>query len=177
MMATKFFVNTVAPENQQNRCRYKATLGFIRDLHGEVLDCGERNPFNDQIEEKFRVRLSSTKGDLDVIELALRYDFITCFEVLEHLMNPLWFLMQARQALKPEGILYLSTPINKPKFLWRDDHFHEFDEMRLYALLERAGFKVVRAKRARCYRLTGIRPIIRYLCKTGTLLLELKPKT
>lgn len=177
MMESRFHVNTSLPTSKQNHCRYRATLAFIQDLHGKVLDAGDRNPFNDQIERKFGVTLTSTKGDLDEIELPKEYDFITCFEVLEHLMNPLWFLRQAKKSLKPQGVLYLSTPINKPKFLWRDDHFHEFDELRLLALVDKADFEVVRSQRMRCYKLTGFRPMLRYLFKTGTLLLELKPKT
>jgi 2-polyprenyl-3-methyl-5-hydroxy-6-metoxy-1,4-benzoquinol methylase len=97
------------------------------------------------------------------------------FEIIEHLMNPLWFLWQVRQALKPDGTLCLSTPINKPKFFWRPDHFHEVDEYRLNRLIERAGFEIIRRERKRFYRINGLRSIIRYVLKTGTMFMEVKP--
>lgn len=171
-----FFVDTVTPENLYNARRYEHTLTFVKELRGEVLDCGERNPINDLIEKKFQVNITNTIGDLDVLPIEGKYDFVTAFEILEHLMNPLWFLLQVRNALKPNGVLYLSTPINKPKFLWRHDHFHEFDEYRLRTLVERAGFEIVRSERKRFYSLSGIRPLIRWALKTGTMFLELRSR-
>jgi hypothetical protein len=70
--------------------------------------------------------------------------------------------------------MYLSTPINKPKFLWREDHFHEFDEYRLEMLLARAGLVVARKEHCRFYRVTGIRPLIRLLSRSGTIFMQLK---
>lgn len=172
-----FFADTDTPESAYNARRYNFTLSFIRELHGDILDCGERNPINDLIEKKFIVKIKNTVGDLDVATIDGKYDYVLAFEIIEHLMNPLWLLLQIKNALKPGGTLYLSTPINKPKFLWRHDHFHEFDEYRLRALVERAGFEIVRNERRRFYSITGVRPIIRALLKTGTMFLELKPKS
>ncbi|MCZ6775679.1 MAG: class I SAM-dependent methyltransferase [Ignavibacteria bacterium] len=170
-----FFVGTHEPESAHNTARYKYALAFIRNLRGEVLDCGEANVLKKLMEQKFEVEIKNTSGDLDIVSIEGKYNFILAFELLEHLMNPLWFLMQIRKALKPDGSVFLSTPINKPKFLWRHDHFHEFDEYRLHWLIRKAGFEVVREERPRFYRITGIRPIIRLLLKTGTNFLELSP--
>jgi len=169
-------VGTHQPESGYNNRRYNHTLGFITNLHGEILDCGERNLLTSLIEDKFKIKARNTEGDLDVLPIEGKYDFVLAFEIIEHLMNPLWFLLQIKKALKPGGTLYLSTPINKPKYFWRHDHFHEFDEYRLNILLERAGFEVVRKERKRFYLIAGIRPIIRWLLRTGTIFLELKPK-
>ena len=172
---TPFFANTYEPESEYNQKRYRFTLQFIENLSGDVLDCGEPNLLRNMMEEKFKVSIQGTVGDLDIEPLSGQYDYVTAFEIIEHLMNPLWFLRQIHSVLKPEGRLYLSTPINKPKYFWRHDHFHEFDEYRLGLLIERAGFEVVRKERKRFYKINGIRPIFRVLFKTGTLFLELRP--
>jgi 2-polyprenyl-3-methyl-5-hydroxy-6-metoxy-1,4-benzoquinol methylase len=172
---TPFFVGTYEPESTYNAARYEYTLGFVRNLRGKVLDCGEPNVLKNLMEDKFKIEIKNTSGDLDVMPIEGKYNFILGFELLEHLMNPLWFLIQVRNALEPDGVAFLSTPINKPKFFWRYDHFHEFDEYRLRSLVRKAGFEVVREERARFYRMTGIRPIIRLLLKTGTIFLELRP--
>lgn len=174
-MKTPFFAATENPESPYNLRRYHYTLEFITELGGDVLDCGERSLLTRLIEERFNVVVQNTSGDLDMIPMAGRYDFILAFEIIEHLMNPLWFLWQVKRALKPDGTLYLSTPINKPTFFWRPDHFHEFDEYRLDRLIERAGFEIMRRERKRFYRINGLRPLIRWVLKTGTMFMALKP--
>ena len=173
---TPFFVGTDSPESAYHTRRYDHTLRFITGLHNEVLDCGERSILTDLIENRFAVKIKNTSGDLDILPIEGKYDYILAFEIIEHLMNPLWFLMQIRLALKPEGTLYLSTPINKPTFFWRREHFHELDEYRLNILIDKAGFEVVRKERKRFYRINGFRPIVRLLLKTGIIFLELKQK-
>ena len=175
---TPFFVGTYEPENLYNSRRYAFTLHFLHNLTGNILDCGEPNILKEMIEKKFSVKISSTgESDLDASRISGKYDTILAFEIIEHLMNPLWFLRQVRESLNPDGVVYLSTPINKPKFLWRHDHFHEFDEYRLTSLVDKAGFIVHRKERARFYSKVGIRPLIRLAFRTGTMFLELRPKT
>ena len=38
------------------------------------------------------------------------FDLVTCFETIEHLLDPMKMLMEANRVLKPEGRLLLSTP-------------------------------------------------------------------
>ena len=174
---TPFFVGTFEPENLYNSRRYAFTLGFIQNFSGDILDCGEPNILKEMIEKKFSLRISSTgEIDLDVSKISGRYDVVFAFEIIEHLMNPLWFLTQVRESLRPGGIVYLSTPINKPKFFWRHDHFHEFDEYRLLNLMDKAGFVVEKKERRRFYSLSGVRPLIRLALRTGTMFLALRCK-
>jgi len=168
-------------KNRNMVIRYQITLSFIgeRDL-GRVLDIGVRNPFTIQLEEKYNTTVKNTEGDLDIIELEGSYDTIFCLEVIEHLMNPLHFLLQVQKILKPGGVLFLSTPKHKPHFLWGNHHFTEYDEFRLEALFARAGFKTVRKHFFRTMPLwwyfTGLRPFLRMFFNKSRIV-ELVKKT
>lgn len=54
-----------------------------------------------------------------------RYDVITCFDVLEHIPNPLASLRQIRNALRPGGLLFLFAPFGhdpiRPMHIVHDD--------------------------------------------------------
>lgn len=165
--------NTDVRDVEHNALRYRYTLKFIDELHSKVLDIGSRNPITNLIEEKFGLDIRNTTRDVDTEPLEGNYNFVLCFEVIEHLMNPLWFLKNVKRILEPNGTLYLSTPINKPKFLWRDDHFHEFDEARLGHLIEKAGFTIVKQEKVSFNQAIGIRPLIRKLAKSGTMFMKL----
>lgn len=81
---------------------------------------------------------------------ASSYDFIFIFEVIEHVRKPLEFLRLIHGLLKPDGVVYLSTP-NFSSFYtmgksaavvtrWQE-HLHFFDEKNLASLFQRAGMK------------------------------------
>jgi 2-polyprenyl-3-methyl-5-hydroxy-6-metoxy-1,4-benzoquinol methylase len=54
-----------------------------------------------------------------------RYDVITCFDVLEHVSDPLAALARIRNALRPGGILFLYAPVGydpvRPMHIVHDD--------------------------------------------------------
>jgi 2-polyprenyl-3-methyl-5-hydroxy-6-metoxy-1,4-benzoquinol methylase len=54
-----------------------------------------------------------------------RYDVITCFDVLEHVPDPLAALERIRDALRPDGILFLYAPFGydpeRPQHIVHDD--------------------------------------------------------
>lgn len=95
-----------------------------------------------------------------------RYSVITCFEVLEHLQNPLWFIRQLRLMLKPGGVIYLSAPGRQIPF-WGEYHFLEYTPEHLQKwLLNPEGLEIVRFKKVRIphplrFYFSGIRPFLR----------------
>jgi SAM-dependent methyltransferase len=158
--------------------RHSRTIEFIgtRQL-GRVLDLGERNPLTARIEDRYGILIENTSGDLDDLALTGTFDTVLCFEVIEHLMNPLRILQQVHRVLEPSGSFFLSTPKHKPHFLWDKHHFTEFDWKRLSALIARAGFQVMRKDEFRTmpmwWYFTGIRPLIR-MFNNKVFVLELR---
>lgn len=156
----------------------RAVTDFVGDRQiGKALDIGVRNPLTEVLENQYRIRIDNTNIDLDVGRLSGKYATIFCFEVLEHLFNPLHFLMEARRVLEDDGRLFLSTPKGRPHFLWFEHHFHEFHVRELKHLFERAGFAIVRLKYYRIRPLwrafTGFRPFLRLLVERKCIV-ELK---
>lgn len=158
--------------------RWKQTMQFIKPIYSasKGLDIGDRTALTDQLEEFYNIKFDSTNVDLDVESINGKYDIVTSFEVLEHLFNPLFNLLEIKNILNSNGVLYLSTPLNKPRFLKSPSHFHEMSEDELLNLIERADFKVIRKKKIRvrpyCKYLVGLRPLLR-LKYERVILLEL----
>lgn len=169
--------------------RWSRTLQWLEqfDIRGDCLDVGQRSQFTSIINERFNVNCDATEDfcdDLDYItqlnDYDKHWDCIFCFEVIEHLMNPLGFLEWLLLHLKPDGSIYLSTPTRKPAFLRnKEQHFHEFHRNELDMLFDKAGLKVTHHKIINtipwywCFR--GIRPIIRFIYFNRSLLIRLKP--
>lgn len=68
-----------------------------------------------------------------------KYDFITLGEVLEHVEKPVELLKKISSLLKPNGVLFLTTPANAPAI----DHIYLFrnaDEIR--QIISQGGFKI-----------------------------------
>ena len=141
------------------------TLNFINDdLYFPVCDCGEDNPFRHLICPDAK----SVDVNFDMARFPGYWKTILCFEVLEHLYNPLYFLKQLKRSLLPNGVIYLSTPYRLPFLYESAHHFHEIPNDRIQWLFDEAGLKVIKTGKARIcgnwYQyFYGIRPIIRYL--------------
>ena len=167
-------------DNIQTRHRHALMLNYFREhrLSGRILDIGENNPFTELLRKELRLEIDNTNVDLDVESFAgtenmCIYDNILCLDVLEHLFNPLFVMLQFHDVLKDDGKVYVSVP-RRPKILWTSVHFHEFDTYRFNLLLNRAGFKT-RSKMRYSFRrpwfqyLLGARPFLRLFFEHGWL--------
>lgn len=69
-----------------------------------------------------------------------RYDLIVISEVLEHLETPQTALKLLRQAIAPDGRIFINVPLNSPS----PDHIYLLsDPEEVRELIEGAGFKIV----------------------------------
>jgi SAM-dependent methyltransferase len=153
---------------------------FIDESPEPVLDLGEVNPKIAVIAREKGLSFQSCDNiDFDSEPIPGRWGTILCFEILEHLYNPLFALESMRRSLLPGGVVYLSTP-GRPKFLWTDQHFHEIDDQRIAWLFRRAGFEVERRERVPIRRewwwhLRGVRPFFRMFTNTRVYKLRAAP--
>jgi len=168
----------------QGRVRFKFTRKFVQEGitgNGAVLSIGTENRFDTLMAEQFNLPISFTSGDFDREWSApeQKYDYVFCFEVIEHLMNPLHFLDGLHRYISQDTRIFLTTPY-RPHLFWNNQHFHEYDQLRFKHLLDSAGFAVVRHQtRIAWYHplfyLSGVRPFLRLTVgRSRTHLFELK---
>ncbi len=152
-------------------------MGLGRGLYGKVLDVGQRTPTTIAFEKSFGVHIEDTGfADLNwnFSVRSERYDFILCFHVLEHLMNPLSCLVNTMRGLKKGGILYLSTPRRRlvdnlgP---FGCHHFQEFTLGQLKRLFDVAELKISRMEQVRVfYPYIGLRSLLKLFSRTAFLI-------
>ncbi len=135
--------------------RYSETLKRLpRSLTGQALDLGVPNPFTPYVKEKYpelTILNTPEDNDFDTDQLHKEdkvFDAIFHFQVIGHLMNPLWNLRECHRVLKDDGRLYMTTlkgPL--PQFLIPGTYFYAADSSRLVEMISLAGFDVVRFER------------------------------
>jgi SAM-dependent methyltransferase len=158
--------------------RLEETIKFIdaQDMAGRVLDIGEDNWVKYKIGKHFCKDIESYGGDWDLNRgmaggRAGLYDTILCLEVLEHLVNPGLLVESMFTALKPGGILYLSTPVHNPLgfFFNRTCHFAEYKEESISELFHYVGFDILDHKTFR-----SIPPVKGYIQAKGLVRTSLR---
>jgi len=175
-MKTKLSQIELFPKKLKNPLllRAKKTIQLVLySLYGNIADIGETNPLKQMFEGELGVPIGSLDWDFNKTYYGLekKYDNILCFEVLEHVMNPLLFLKQLKRLLKENGSIYLSTPYQFPQIIKVIHHYHEIPTDRLIWLFNEAGLKYKLVGKitiaGKWYEhIHGIRPILRYFQKT-----------
>jgi SAM-dependent methyltransferase len=185
-MKTRLDKSELWPEKLPNSFtrRVKQTIDYLdkQGLKGRIADCGENNPMKEAIESHFKIKIDSLDWDFNRENtITEKYDAILCFEVLEHVFNPLLFLEQLKKMLADGGIIYLSTPYQYPQFLKAIHHYHEIPADRIIWLYKEAGLKIldrVKVTIAGSWynHLLGFRPVLRYFQYTRLYKLVAVPK-
>lgn len=150
--------------------RFKKTLVFLQKnlpKGSRILDLGTPNDMSKFLTDHGYFVDSAYGKDFDLhpeIIAQERYDAVTIFEVLEHLINPMGILVNIKA---PK--LYASVPLDlwfakayrNKKDPW-DQHFHEFEDWQFDWLLEKSGWQIERREKwTSPVRKFGIRPILR----------------
>lgn len=85
-------------------------------------------------------KISYYKKDIFEYDDSNKYDFIVLGEVIEHLDNPKQILIKLSNLLKPNGVLWLTTPTNSPAL----DHVYLFTtKEEVFSLIEDSGLKII----------------------------------
>jgi SAM-dependent methyltransferase len=166
------------------RRRFATTLGFVPVLTAPILDLGPSNALGRAMEARFRVHIEHT-GTYDLDREPLPkfrpgpWSTITAFEILEHVMNPLFVLDGCREIVRPDGVLYITVPRRHPHewmFGKSPEHFHEFAPDELRWLIDKAGFAIARFETANTSEFAlGVRPLLRRGFR-NLLLVECRPR-
>lgn len=93
-----------------------------------------------------------------------KVDIATSFDVIEHVEDPLSFVNEIHQLLRPGGVAIIGTPTDYPhlrrligqdfeEFLFSTQHLWIFSEEGLKILMERVGFKEIRIEYKQMYGL------------------------
>ena len=161
-----YLLSDVVSDSYSTACRVRFNE-TIRRVNGRIqhpaLDVGESNALSRALGIPH-----NTDWDLNNPwpSQPRTYRSVTCFEVIEHVQNPLLLMQNMRAHMEEGGRMFLTTPV--AWFMGKGEHhFHEFTREDLVSVLQLAGFEVVHLERMRAYtwawKYTGIRPIIRLL--------------
>lgn len=167
-----------------SRRRFDATLGAIESLAPPILDLGPPNALARAMARRWNFEIAQTgTHDLDREPLASfqpgPFATITAFEILEHVLNPLFVLDGCHEVLRPDGVLYVTVP-RRNGFEWlfgkSPEHFHEFAPDELRWVLEKAGFDIESFATANTSELApGVRPLLRRLWR-NLLIVRCRPR-
>lgn len=142
-------------------------LRYFSATGNKCLDVGNQNMVGDYIASELGLNIFNTSGDLDYnySAPAIKYDIVICLETMEHLMSPKFFLMELKKYLHKDSQIFFTYP-SRPKFLWTERHFHEYDRKRFAYLLEACGYHIISWDRkffpsSLKGRFAGIRPFLR----------------
>jgi hypothetical protein len=150
--------------------RVKMWRDFVGEYKGNILVCG-LGDF--ELEMAPNSRFCTTNGDynyphwLPETGNLSQYEVVFCFEVLEHLCNPLLFLERLREFITNDCDVYISFPSGRPQFLWTAGHFHEYGKARAEMLFKMAGYQIIRSGKTgiiwkKWYEyFRGVRPLLR----------------
>jgi 2-polyprenyl-3-methyl-5-hydroxy-6-metoxy-1,4-benzoquinol methylase len=128
---------------------------FVEIARRHGWDAWGVEPSSWAVGEARRRGLQMIEGTLESMDLSEpSYDVITMWDVIEHVTDPLAEISRAFQLLKPGGLLVLHTMDIDSAFArlmggrwpWlMEMHIYYFSRRTLSAMLEKAGFEVLRA--------------------------------
>lgn len=184
--------------DKQGFARYSRGLKLINIQTGaKILDVGCKHAFlcdylmekgidcdyyGLDISEKVIENLKHKKGNFQVCDVMNglpfednKFDYVFCFELLEHVENPTFLLNQFNRILKDNGVLLLSVP-NPYNWIYllvellkspdTEGHIHSFTQQNMGRIADFCGFNI--EKRLGTY---AILPYTLHGIRTGNYLM------
>jgi len=115
------------------------------------------------------------------------FDFIVFFEVLEHLDNPLKFIKNVKEMLKPEGKIVLSVPSRERMFAnmnnwdFPPNHLTRWNKESISNLFKKINFKISKVKYVGSFtfflQLINAKSSLNLIRKTKNSILKGKPNS
>ena len=96
------------------------------------------------------LKLKSTSGN--ILRIKKKFNFITLNKVLEHIIDPLQFIVLVKKILKKNGVLYIEVPSiaaansGKLREEFFVEHFHIFSKKSIGLLANRVNSKIIETK-------------------------------
>ena len=132
-------------------------------------DIGNPNPKMNMLKEAAGIdvdQIAVPDFNFDPLPKKKKYDVIFCFEVFEHLQNPLFLMRELKSILKDSGTVFVTMPSN-PYFLCRDFHYNEIRKKKfvkwILSPLDLVLTKYKKRNHVNDWRaiFIGVRPLIR----------------
>ncbi len=151
---------------------FRNMVKFINGFKEPCVDIGKYNSKIKYISEQCHVNIKQIEvEDFNFDEfpsdLHGKCKTIICFEMLEHMQNPLFFMKQMKSILSEDGSIFLSMP-GRPEILRTKYHFVELTPKRfLKWILIPMDMQIIRYKKLRIVRkawwfyFKGFRPLLR----------------
>lgn len=118
-------------------------LSTFRDIIATCVDISETSiKTSKEVLNSFKVNTENVNyilGDFFTVEIDRKFDFIIMGEVLEHVNDAFGFMKRAKEFLKEDGRIYMSTAANSPAL---DHVYHFHNEQEIRDLLIETGFVI-----------------------------------
>jgi len=135
-------------------CGYGFILKYFRDISGFDI-CGVELSEKAAL-EAMKITPNIIQEPIENIKFDKSFDFITAFELIEHLINPVLFFEIAAKLLKDKGYLFITTPniaslwFTLLKKRWPGIHhnYHNvyFSPLTIKTIANQCGFEIISIK-------------------------------
>lgn len=132
-------------------CASGAFLGLAKK-HG--WDCYGVEPSEEALKHFTDQDIRVFKSTIEELKSDKKFDVITCWELIEHILDPLKLFRKARALLNPRGVLVFSTPNSdgfdmtvlreKADAYAPPSHLNYFNPKAIKFALNKAGFKKIK---------------------------------
>lgn len=151
----------------------QGTLTDVLCSHASSVTCVEISEYNRRILES--KGYATVTADLDVYPLAFEdasFDTIVLSDVIEHLLSPYLMFVELRRIIKPNGLVFISTPDVRKNPKVTIPHTYYFTMESLSLMAKRCGFDVDKVYHngvisSELTRLTMNLPVIQSIVSNG----------
>ncbi len=169
----QIFENFEVPDPIRIRKAVKLIKKYFRGIKGlNILECGVTkggvaellskegaNCFGVDVNLRKIDRITIKQADLNdgIPDFGAEFDVIFAGEIIEHIFDDSKFIRDCRKALKPNGLLIITTPNlgfsasrllmlfgEMPMFVYASYHYHIYNKKTIENLIKQEGFEILK---------------------------------